>query len=415
LRTDNDALKGKIIDSINEVKKEREGKVKVFNDHADLVNTYNKLVAKYEETLINIEAERKDAEKEANATFDELSQETANEVNLNHHSIASTQGKDSLKGVSNGLRNDLEGLKKHYATFESQLTQFVTTQTTEITNLEKDLEDKAKGINDLQKELSDSVTTIIELHETVDRANAANLNSKLSQLTSNLVEADKYRREAQNKLENAQEGWTAKLKLFEDEASRMSRENANQKRAAEVEKLLNKLDKLNQEKNEIAKERDEFDKKRTTDNNRDAIEQNLNQEKEKLELKNRWANDEIAKTLTDLEEILKFLDFKKQFLTDQEEQIKMLRTEIEETRVKITECTTIIIELEGELEELNTRIEELLKLIAEKDNEIEELQRTLDERLRTLADLEGQLNIKSSYVAVKGDMVDEMLAQYIQN
>lgn len=64
---------------------------------------------------------------------------------------------------------------------------------------------------------------------------------------------------------------------------------------------------------------------------------------------------------------------------------------------------------------MNLRIEELLRLIAEKDSEIEELRSQLDERLRRIMDLEGQLDIRSKYVAVKGDLVDELLAKYIQN
>jgi hypothetical protein len=70
--------------------------------------------------------------------------------------------------------------------------------------------------------------------------------------------------------------------------------------------------------------------------------------------------------------------------------------------------------LEEELRILNLRIEELQRLIAEKDDEIEELNRMLAERLRRIAELESQLHV-SSYVAIKGDAIDEMLAQYIQN
>lgn len=52
--------------------------------------------------------------------------------------------------------------------------------------------------------------------------------------------------------------------------------------------------------------------------------------------------------------------------------------------------------------------------IAEKDSEIDELNRILQERLKRIKELQALLK-GSTYVAVKGDLIDEMLAKYIQN
>lgn len=414
LRKENDALRKKIEDSTKSVKTEREGKIAVFNDHASLVGTYDQLVLKYEQLLRDVEDGRKNAEKDYNASSNELAVESAQNVNLTHMLNATDKARDSHKNMTDALRKDLDGLRKHYGAFETQLNGFIKGQATEITRLAKDLDDAAKGILSLQSELSTSANKIVALHGEVDRENAANLNAKLSQLIGTLVDVDKYRRISQNKLENSQEGWTAKLSLFDDEASRMSREHANQKRAAEVDKLLNKLDKLNKDRNEIARERDEIDLKLVTDANRDTLSSNLEREREGLSLKLRWASDEISKTHSDLQELLKFLDFKRGFLRDQQEQITTLRTEITEIRTRITQCNITISELEEELRRLNLRIEELLRLIAEKDAEIDELNRILAERNRRIQELSSQLKV-STYIATKGDMVDELLAQYIQN
>lgn len=337
LRKDNAELRNKMTASTKNVKKERDGKVKVFNEHADLVTKYSELVIKYEELLSKVELERKDIDTESISTSDEFSKESAHGVNLTHQLNCSVKNSQVSSDLSNSLKKDLEGLKKHYAGFESMLTKFISNQNSEISKLEGDLKTQVDGISRLQGELSETANKIVEIHAVVDKENAANLNFKLSLLIGNLINADKYRKEAQGKLENAQEGWTAKLKLFEDEASRMSRESANQKWTVEVENLINKLDKLNRDKNEIARQRDEFDLKVTTDINRDHLIDNLAKEKEKLTLKNRWINDELDKTRNDLSDLLKFLEFKKGFLDDQEEQLKTLRFEIEEIRVKITE------------------------------------------------------------------------------
>ena len=417
LRKDNVALRRKIEDCMKDVKTERDGKAKVFNQHADLVTKYNDLVAKYEKLLADVETNRKNTEKDYNSTLNEVSQEDANNVNLTHLLNATGKSSKAHGDMVSSLRKDLDGLRKHYAAFETQLNNFTSTQTKEITRLENELKNQAQGITDLQRELSDSASKIVDLHATVDKENAANLNAKLSHLISLLVDTDKYRRDSQNKLENAQEGWTAKLSLFQDEAARMSRETANQKRAAEVEKLLHKLDSLNKQRTDIAKERDEMAAKMTTDSYRDILASNLEEkELQSLNLKLRWANDEIVRTHNDLTDLLKFLDYKRTFLSDQEEQLRTLRTEITEVRTRITECNTLIAELEEQLRQLNLRIEELLRLIAEKDSEIDELNRILNERLARIAELQSQLDIKvSAYKAVKGDLVDEMLAKYIQN
>ena len=414
LRKDNNGLRQKIEDSNAKVKSERDEKVKVFNQHADLVNTYNDLVNKYQQLLTDVEVGRKDAERDYNATLTELDSETANQTNLDHHINSTDKGVNNHKVNAEALKRDLDALRKHYGNFETQFNQFVAHQNDEVQRLNDLLRTQESDVTNLQQQLSESAKKIVDLHASVDKENAANLNAKLSHLIGVLVDVDKSRRQSQNSLENAQEKWTAKLKLFEDEASRMSRENANKKRAAEVENLLNKLDRLNKERNEIARERDELEAKVVTDGNRDVLNSNLEKELEGLNLKLRWANDEIVKTHNDLTDLLKFLDFKRNYLNDQEEQITTLRTEITEIRTRITECNTTITELEGELAELNLRIEELLRQIAQLDDEIEELNRILAERLQRIRELESQLKI-TSYVAVKGDMVDELLAQYIQN
>jgi chromosome segregation ATPase len=414
LRKDNADLKKKIEESAKSVKTEKEGKLKVFNDHAALVKSYDSVVQAYSKLHSDSEMVRNKFEREYIQTSNELAEESAQNVNLTHYINATDKAREGHKGMTDALRKDLEGLRKHYGAFDTQLSSFITGQSSEMSKLEGDLDTAAKGIESLQRELSTSANKIVELHGEVDKENAANLNAKLSQLIGTLVDVDKYRRVSQNKLEDSQQSWTAKLSLFEDEANRMSRENANHKRAAEIEKLLNKLDKLNKDSNEIARERDEIDLKLVTDGNRDTLGTNLEREREGLNLKLRWASDEIVKTHSELQELLKFLAFKRGFLSDQEEQIKTLRIEITEVRTRITQCNITITELSEELRLLNLRIEELLRLIAEQDNEIEELKRILDERNRRIAELSSQLQI-STYTAMKGDMVDELLAKYIQN
>lgn len=428
LLKDNDALRKKLEESKVNVKKEREEKANIFNQHADIVNKYNELVAKYENSLNETEAKRADLSRDVNKTNAEIFNENADGVNLDHFLISTNKNLTNHELQSKALKSDIADLTKHYEGFLKHLNKLVTSQSEEIARLNSHLGDQQSSITELQTSLSESAKKIVDLHSEVDRENAANLNSKLSTLISTLVDIDKLRRNAQNNLENAQEGWTAKLQLFVDEASRMSRESANQKRANEVQNLLHKLDRLNRERNEIAKQRDLLEAKVATDYNREVINDNVQKELDGMTLKLRWADDEIKKTSSDLKDLLNFLQFKKSFISDQEEQITRLRQEITEIRTLIEERLVTISELENEIrlcddeiarlraeiDDLNRRIQELQDAIADKDREIEELKRILALRNARIKELESQLS-GSKYVAVKGDMVDELLAKYIQN
>ena len=60
------------------------------------------------------------------------------------------------------------------------------------------------------------------LHREMDKENAMNINKKLTELIDTLVNVEKKRSVNQSELENGLGAWSAKLKLFQDEASRQS-------------------------------------------------------------------------------------------------------------------------------------------------------------------------------------------------
>jgi chromosome segregation ATPase len=406
------------------VRKERDDKAKVFNQHADLVNQYNDLIVRYEKLLQDAETARRDAERDANAATGEISVETAGGTNLEHYLEATNKSSHYHQNQVEALKADFKSFSKHYEAFISQLNKFVQSQNDEAARLKKNFEVQSKSITELQGHLSASAIKIVELHALVDKNNAANLNAKLSTLIGTLVDVDKTRRTSQNDLENSQENWSFKVRTFLDEAARASRENANHKRAKEVENLLIKLDRLNRERNEIALKRDEMEAKVVTDRNRDVVNENFEKELEGLNLKLRWANDEIVKTHGDIQDVLRLLATKKGFITDQEDQIRLLKEELTtiiRERIGAGSIDDVIraldeeiAKLRAEIEDLNRRIAELEDAIGEKDAEIEELNRILKERLNRIKELEALLK-GSKYVAIKGDLVDELLAQYIQN
>lgn len=82
----------------------------------------------------------------------------------------------------------------------------------------KQREDDIQKLMDVKKKSIE----VNDLHREIDKENALNINQKIHQLIDTLISLDKRRREAQTILENAQENWSTKLKLFQDEASKQS-------------------------------------------------------------------------------------------------------------------------------------------------------------------------------------------------
>ena len=80
------------------------------------------------------------------------------------------------------------------------------------------MEDDIQKLMDVKKKSIE----VNDLHREIDKENALNINQKIHQLIDTLISLDKRRREAQTILENAQENWSTKLKLFQDEASKQS-------------------------------------------------------------------------------------------------------------------------------------------------------------------------------------------------
>jgi len=99
--------------------------------------------------------------------------------------------------------------------------------------------------------------------------------------------------------------------------------------------------------------------------------------------------------------------------------IAALQKEISALKVLIEEKKKIIIQLEKDIQIADEEIERLKGLIADKEAEIARLNALLVElniKIQELTDKLGDVPPPvMTYKAIKGDMVDELLAMYIQN
>jgi len=238
------------------------------------------------------------------------------------------------------------------------------------------------------------------------------------------------RRESQNSLENALGDWSAKVKLFEDEASRKSWEAATKAAFEKVEDLLAQLKGVTQRLAELEETKENLETKLFVDSELDEANASLGKDIEGVNLKIRWANDEKKSLFNDLEEALKIIEDKNRFIQAQEQDIENLTSEINEARELLENKKLEEQALKGELEEVNTEIEELRVEITGLDERIEILETQVTEKQNELAEFEAILNSKLEHVKSlekslgkattvkfkprKGDELDEMLADYLQ-
>lgn len=415
LRTENVSLRKAYTNSNNELGKESQDTNKVTKQHEDVITAYNSTIDKYNDLLLKVELARKEAEADANVVVDGISKEDGDNITLRKTLDHTTNEKSSLSASAARLKTQLGKLDKSYTVFLNSLIDINNSQNREIQSLNDAITQNGEACNQLSRELKNQSDIIDKLHEEVDRENATAMNERLSRLIDTLVVIDSKRRCAQDSLEDGQTNWSIKLRLFLDEASRRSRETAKSKRMQEIEQKIQKIDRLTREIYDLQTEIDRLEARVYTDSNRGVVNAELKKELDGLKLKQRWAEEERNQTYNELEILLQLLR-DRDIREAQRSEIKELLDEIEYCRRQISERNKIIRELEDEIGELDGRINELQALIDAKNKEIDELTRLLNQRIARLNELQKALGgaIKeANYRAAKGDLVDEMLANYL--
>lgn len=316
-----------------------------------------------------------------------------------------------------------------YAKFLTSLNITVNGQEEDLKDLSSQFRERENEITNLNGELQKKSLEVSDLHREMDKENAMNINQRVTELTDTLVNIEKKRLDSQNTLENGLSGWSAKLKLFQDETSRQSREAAKKKAFAKVEDLLEKLRKVSNDMSELHEIKESLDYKIFTDNNLDEVDSTMEKEMQGVMLKIRWANDEKRSIYNELETALKLLEDKNRFIEAQREDIQALMGDIASDQELLEEKRHVIIELREEIRLCDIEITELTEVIAQLDQRIEDLEVAIDGKNHELAELNALYNSKiqhirslekqlgkanSTFKGVKGDELDEMLANYMQ-
>ena len=291
----------------------------------------------------------------------------------------------------------------------------------------KKLGERTNNIFDLQNETDRQINQIDHIQNELTKLEQIQYETQFTKLSGDLRKAEDSRKSLQDELENAVHGCTSKINAFADDLD--ARRKERDEYARKIDDLLKNLCDSTDTINKLKKELENLDTKSFTDNNRDRVMAKLDVERESLEGKLKFATDERNKIHGELQEALRTMDDKHKRVEDQEKQIASLRKDIEELKKLIEEKKRIIAELERdiqlaeeEIERLKGIVDDLYRKIADRDDEIERLRKLIDDHMKRIAQLEAEIGDaplppveEPKYHARKGDLVDEMLAMYIQN
>ena len=414
LRENNNQLRKTFKDGSNDLKNDQFDNKKFIEKHDDVIQAYTKTIERYNNLLGEVERVRNDTQGEVNRIKIDMFDEEHNSLSLMNDSENTTNNVASLTEASKRLRTQLSKLETKYQSFLDTLVGRTNQQEKDIEDLENRIRESAQSVQTLSSDLGTHSKEIDSLHEDVDKENATDLNSRLRQLIDTLIAVDSKRQNVQKNFENAQSTWSIKLQLYIDEASRRSRETARDKRIHEIEKLISKIDQITREIYRLQTEIEMNESKLLIDANLDMAEKEIRRELESTNLKLRWANDERRTILNELEIMLTIL---------RESDIReMQTTEIQEIRIQIEEITHIITQMDTEIRDLedeigtaDKKVNELRDLLEQKNSEISELNSILKERESRINQLKKELGFKTKakFKVMKGDTVDEMLAEYL--
>ena len=286
----------------------------MIREHENLMAKYSDTIERYRGLLTKIADERTRINGDLGSSGSEFFDSVFSKDDLTTRKAHSAQEVSHLEAEIKIIREEMQSLGELYSKYLKIMREQAHSQEQEIKSVNHQFQDLESQISKLNIQLKENNLTVNEQNRDIDRENAININLKLSKLIDILVEIEKKRRESQGHLESGVQSWSAKLKLWDDEAARKSREAARDKANEQIDELLAKLKRGEEDMAELNQIRDNLETKLASDSVLDSVRESLNEELEGVNLKIRWANDEKKKLYADLENAIRLLDDKNAFI-----------------------------------------------------------------------------------------------------
>lgn len=405
----------------------RDERNNIIGDHSDLVGRFDDTVVHFHDEL------RKVAQTKRSLAFERAGLQR--ELDFIGSESDYMQRRLACGQVDVGSLTDaFARLTKEYSETDAEFNRYTDLLRVNLKNqdfikndLLKRLADRHNTISDLQNESDRQKNQIDHIQNELTKLEQIQYETKFTQLSGDLRKAEEARKSLQDQLESAIHGFSNKINAFADDLA--ARQKERDEYANKIDDLLRSLNGTTTTINDLKKELENLDTKHATDENRDRVKGRLDAERNSIEDKLKFATDERNKIHGELQDALQTMDEKHRRVEDQEKQIAALRKDIDELKKLIEEKKRIIAELERdiqlaeeEIERLKGIVDDLYRKIADRDDEIERLKKLIDDQMRRIAELEAEIGDEPlppapepKYQAKKGDLVDEMLAQYIQN
>jgi chromosome segregation ATPase len=402
----------------------RDQRNKIIQSHSELVEKYEGTVQHFHDELRKTASSKKAFAYERDSLLKE-----SNFVALEGDFFQRRTELGEFDAKS--LQEALDRLTKEYADSDNEFNRYTEQIRSGFRNQDFLVNDLVKKFAARQNQLSDlhnqNERQLIRLNHfknELEKIEQIGYETKYATLSSDLSKAEQERRKHQDELEKAQEGLTIKLSTFADDLEGRRRERDEQ--AQKVDQALQGLQTVQNTINDLLKELETLQNKGLTDTNRDRVNGGLSAEREAIENKLQFATDEKNKIHKELQEAIDTMNEKHRRVEEQKQTIARLVKDISDLKNLIEEKKRIIEQLETdiqlaeeEIERLKGIVDDLYRKIADRDAEIEKLRRLIDEHDARIAQLEAEIGtgppIDITYRAQKGDLIDEMLAQYIQN
>jgi Tfp pilus assembly protein PilN len=417
IRNDNSQFKTKAEKGTAILIQERDQRDELLDAHNKTVQTYNETIYKFMNLLNQAEQTRKIHGDHLHEVQHEINVLEDYNDRLDQKSQITDIDLEFLMQQVNSLRKDLSSSDKIYSQHITELSEILVEQTREIGHLNDAFNATGARNRDLEIKVEKQKLDLQAHENEMDSINAIGYNDKINKLQDDLKRCDDERRKHQDELENTHDNFSTKLQIFK--TGELDRKRIRDQNMDKIADALEKLKTTQETINELLRDIDAIENKLVSDANKDTVGASLEQEKDNLNLKLRWATEERDNIYKDLQEAITLLKSKQREVSEQEQRIRELRREISELRTLIEEKKRIIAELEAEIEKCNERIDYLRGKISDLDKLIHELRIALAQREARIEYLVQELGtpkeVEINYRAVKGDEVDEMLALYMKD
>ena len=311
-----------------------------------------------------------------------------------------------------------------------ELEATASAQDQELRKTASELEQARKELEKTRREALVKLEDLRRLESGNQKVQAEKYDQRLEQLDAQLRDAEAARKEIQYRLEYAAAQWEVKLRLFAKEGEERARQT--QAQLSRAKQLLEELRAKGRQEAELHSQRERLLKEQHENAERGDLVASYTREAEELAQLAREAERQrqeiaaeigrveqaLAERLTKMNAQLDLLEAIRRERNDYKRELERLHYKVKDLSKHIDKYAQEVARLQEEKEALGDRVAELAALVGRREDEIAEMEGRLAEKERLAAQLEARLKAqqqapKPVFALPKGDLLDEMIGQYI--